>query len=125
MAETAEQKARRSVLQKARRKARPQQMFKYHLMATYQITLDEYERLWDRCKGRCEICATELTKAGQGVEQSKIEGQVRACVDHCHKTGAIRGMLCRMCNSFLGRINDDHKKVEAYLGGVPFIPSLI
>jgi len=36
-------------------------------------------------------------------------GKGRICVDHCHKTGKIRGWLCDDCNVVLGRVND---KVE-------------
>lgn len=33
-------------------------------------------------------------------------GKGRICVDHCHKTGKIRGWLCDDCNVALGRVND-------------------
>lgn len=33
-------------------------------------------------------------------------GKGRICVDHCHKTGKIRGWLCDDCNVALGRVDD-------------------
>jgi hypothetical protein len=44
---------------------------------------------------RCGICLTPLA------EVSKI------CVDHCHTTGAVRGLLCNRCNQGLGYFGDD------------------
>lgn len=40
----------------------------------------------------CDICKSEM----------KIK-----CIDHCHKTNKIRGVLCNSCNSFLGFAKDD------------------
>jgi len=31
----------------------------------------------------------------------------RLIVDHCHKTGALRGLLCRSCNTALGLLADN------------------
>jgi hypothetical protein len=39
-------------------------------------------------------------------------------IDHCHKTGRIRGLLCTPCNSFLGRIKEKSEalaRIAAYL----------
>ncbi len=39
-------------------------------------------------------------------------------VDHCHKTGAVRGILCLNCNAALGALGDDPEVVHraiAYL----------
>ena len=33
-------------------------------------------------------------------------GKGRMCIDHCHKTGKIRGWLCDDCNVALGRVDD-------------------
>ena len=55
--------------------------------------------------GRCFICGT-----GPGKRWGVL------CVDHDHETGAVRGLLCHACNSFLGRIKDDPTTLVNYLG---------
>lgn len=37
----------------------------------------------------------------------------RICVDHCHTTGRIRGVLCRDCNLALGQLKEDPNRIEA------------
>lgn len=57
----------------------------------YAITADEVRTLAKKQDGRCAICG----EAEPG------------CVDHCHETGAVRGLLCRRCNAGLGQFRDD------------------
>lgn len=52
---------------------------------TYGITGDDYEALLKRQGGKCAICRAR--------PKSK-----RLAVDHDHKTGAVRGLLCSRCN---------------------------
>jgi hypothetical protein len=63
-----------------------------HLKRKYNITLEEYDAMYTKQDGRCAICD----------EQYPI-----LCVDHCHATGRVRGLLCPRCNKALGVFNDD------------------
>jgi hypothetical protein len=38
-----------------------------------------------------------------------------ACIDHCHQTGQVRGILCVGCNVALGRLGDTIEAIEGVL----------
>lgn len=61
------------------------------LKSRYGITLDDYNDMFDKQKGKCDICKTHQMKLNR-----------KLCVDHCHTTGKVRGLLCNRCNSMLG-----------------------
>lgn len=76
------------------------------LKSVYGISEAQYESLLLVCGGVCEAC-------GKPDEYGN-----KLCVDHCHKTDAIRGILCRKCNVALGLVGDDQetlKRMIAYL----------
>lgn len=57
--------------------------------------------LLDRRKtGVCEICG-EKELIGTGLRPPIL------CVDHCHTSGHVRGLLCRTCNIGLGSFKDN------------------
>jgi hypothetical protein len=62
------------------------------LKAKYGIDANEYQRMLFFQGGTCAICGT--TKPGKHYK--------RMPVDHCHKTGKVRGLLCADCNAMLG-----------------------
>ncbi len=66
------------------------------LLRLYGINLKEYNLLIEKYNNSCGIC---------GIHQSELEKSL--CVDHCHKTGKIRGLLCNCCNMVLGKFEDD------------------
>ncbi|KKN26029.1 hypothetical protein LCGC14_0878740 [marine sediment metagenome] len=56
------------------------------------LTLESYERLLRKQRHRCAICRAR-----------HIEAPMRRLhVDHNHKTGQVRGLLCNKCNHLLG-----------------------
>src|SRR5262245_57445902 len=67
----------------------------------YGITLAEYDALLEKQGGVCAICRKHSKR--------------RLCVDHCHRTGMIRGLLCDSCNLGLGSLQDDQASLVAAL----------
>jgi hypothetical protein len=64
---------------------------------------DIYEKLVERDGERCAIC-----------KRSPGDDGVTLVIDHCHKTEAVRGLLCARCNTGLGYFQDDRDRlVEA------------
>jgi hypothetical protein len=78
----------------------------------YNISIEDYENLLIDQLGVCAIChKREATINTTG-------NAIRLAVDHCHKTGKIRGLLCSNCNTALGKFKDDISllaKAIAYL----------
>lgn len=68
--------------------------------AKYGITLEDYEAMMATQGGVCAIC-----EASPGLR--------RLNVDHDHETGAIRGLLCEICNRALGGFKDDPDLLSA------------
>jgi hypothetical protein len=73
------------------------------LKATYGITLADYDRMLAEQGGACRICGSTDPQAPVG----KKNGVSYFNVDHCHETGAVRGLLCFQCNVGLGKFKDD------------------
>ena len=90
-----------------------------HLVRKYGVTLADYDAMLAAQDGKCAVCLTTPETQRYGVFH----------VDHCHASGAVRGLLCRGCNNVLGVVNDDPAALAraiAYLGvTVPQIPELI
>ena len=73
----------------------------HHLKHFNHITIDEYDNFLNTQQGRCAICDKEETTVGRW-------GTVlRLSVDHNHKTGKVRGLLCSKCNHGLGLFDED------------------
>lgn len=66
------------------------------LMLDHGMTVEEYRVIWQRQKGLCGICNKTETEAGR-----------RLAVDHCHKTGRVRGLLCGNCNRGIGNLQEN------------------
>lgn len=73
----------------------------YNLKHRYGITLVNFHDKLKEQDNKCEICKAEF------------ESETHAHVDHNHATGAVRGLLCKICNTFLGVIKEDADNVIA------------
>ncbi|MES9523450.1 endonuclease VII domain-containing protein [Streptomyces capoamus] len=83
-----------------------------HLKRAYGITEAERDAMVVAQRGLCAICLDAPP----------------AHVDHCHKTGRVRGVLCFNCNSAIGKLRDDPdvgRRAVAYLEGNLWKPILV
>lgn len=85
-----------AALPKAERVRRQRQ---YSLVAEHGCNLAHFNKMLKRQKGVCALCKKEPSGKRTKVLQ----------VDHDHKTGKIRGLLCNECNTALGRLGDNIK----------------
>lgn len=93
MTETAAEKARRSRLKRL-----------------FNITPEEYDAVLEFQEGVCFICG-------------RPPGKTRLAVDHDHKTGLVRGLVCWQCNAALAKLGDSAARAYAayiYLLRPPF-----
>lgn len=67
---------------------------------------EEAKIFLERVFGTCEICG-KSEKPIEGIKAAKL------CVDHCHTTGKIRGILCRGCNTALGSFRDNLESLRS------------
>lgn len=90
-------------------RASPEQQQKrreYEFKRKFGITPADYDRMLVEQGGVCAICGQEETFELKGAKHS-------LAVDHCHKTGKIRGLLCRNCNQALGLAKDNVTILES------------
>lgn len=67
----------------------------------YELTIAEYNKLIKDQENKCQICLRFFDK--------------RPHVDHCHKSGKVRGLLCGSCNRALGFMRDDKNAIKRML----------
>ena len=67
-----------------------------NLKQRYNLSIEEYENLLRSQNGQCKICKATKNKSNR-----------RLSVDHCHKSGKIRGLLCNHCNVAIGMLKDN------------------
>lgn len=83
----------------------------------YGITIEQWNALYVNQDGKCGACRIPLQRHSfDGIAPWAGEGR-SPCVDHCHETGAIRGMLCHWCNLTV----NEHASPEALRGCADYL----
>lgn len=83
------------------------------MLRSYGLSLEEYEDLLRSQDHRCGICGSPDPRRKNGETGNW-------CVDHDHRTGRVRGLLCHPCNRGIGALGDNIqilKAAVAYLEG--------
>ena len=70
----------------------------------YSLTFNQVEQMRIEQQNCCKLCTSEFNND--------------FCVDHCHTTGEIRGLLCADCNRALGMFQD---KEEILLSAISYL----
>ena len=90
------------------------------LKCQYGLTVEDYDRMLAEQGGGCAICGSTNPLAGARVyrRNGRVTMRTSFDVDHDHRTGRVRGLLCTRCNRLVGLANDDvetAKRLMRYL----------
>jgi len=77
----------------------PENKKKWLLKNRYGLTPEQVQNMMENQNGLCAICQTPPK---------------RPCIDHCHTTGKVRGILCHYCNIRLPTV-ENKQYVESAL----------
>ena len=75
-----------------KKKYDPAKNREYQLKSLYNVSTEVYDLMYSQQGGACKICRKNFDSL---------------CVDHDHKTGNVRGLLCHKCNKAIGLLEDD------------------
>lgn len=89
-----------------RNKRKPEQKQNSKFKARYGITLDQFNKISAEQNDECLICKKHKLQNKNG----------KLFVDHDHKTGKIRGLLCDRCNKSLGLMEDNVEFLRKAIG---------
>lgn len=67
-------------------------------LSYYGITQSDYEAMLREQDGKCKLCLSPDTGRNERFKYWNV--------DHCHKSKAVRGLLCHMCNITLGKFEN-------------------
>lgn len=72
------------------------------LKKKFGISYQDYEKMLTAQQGVCKVCLKPESQVHPITEVPYM-----LSVDHCHRTGKIRGLLCNRCNRVLGMVDDN------------------
>lgn len=72
------------------------------LRQKYGLTIEQVDQMLSGQGGACAICRRTEPGGRWGT----------FVVDHCHKTGRVRGLLCDPCNRGIGFLKEDPERIR-------------
>ena len=72
----------------------------HHKIKKFNISLNQYKKMLKEQNGQCLICGRDFDDIYRNPKKNHIYYTPR--IDHDHKTGKVRGILCHHCNTALG-----------------------
>jgi hypothetical protein len=72
------------------------------LKSRYNMSYDDYKKLYDSQDGKCAICKTP----------KPFRTQKGLYIDHNHETKRVRGLLCTNCNSAIGKFKESEELLK-------------
>lgn len=88
-------------------KNNPDKYKNQRLVKLYGITLIQYKEMLLKQNNLCYICKKPETAFHKNSDRIKD-----LCVDHCHKTGKVRSLLCTRCNCLIGYSEESIDKLQ-------------
>jgi len=91
--------------------------WRHQIKQKYKITPEQYFKMVEAQGDSCALCgSSEIGRTGKNGKWSAG----RWNIDHCHKTGTVRGLLCHTCNVRIGAYEKllaqvGEEKVKLYL----------
>ena len=77
------------------RKNNPEKVKQINIKSNYGLSHEDWLKMWENQNGKCAICGKLFSTPSN------------IYVDHNHRTGEVRGLLCQKCNYGIGYLNDD------------------
>lgn len=78
------------------RKRHPRNIREWRIRRKFGLSHAQYDEMANRQGNKCAIC-----------EQGPVGGREYLSIDHCHKTGKVRELLCDNCNKGIGCLQDN------------------
>jgi hypothetical protein len=79
---------------------------KSRIKKLYELELEEAENLLFSQDNKCKICLTGIS-FGRLLDRNSV-----ACIDHCHRTKKVRGILCHKCNVAIGLLQESQEIIK-------------
>lgn len=79
----------------------------YQLKYNFGISLVQYKDMLEKQNYSCAICGKR-----NGLDLHRPGAAKELSVDHCHRTGQVRGLLCSDCNRGIGQLQDSPEIVR-------------